>query len=190
MREKLNDNPMAQMVLVGVLLVVAAVFLLGKGGGGGGEEASSEAVQPVAAAGAELGAGTPPALPAPGTGPGAVPAPPKKVVEAFDAGDTVALLFVREGGIDDRLARRSVRRLEGLPNVATFVVSAQHVARYVSITQGVDLNRLPAFVVIRPKRLDRGVATASIQYGFQSPQSVVQAIIDAGYHGGTLAYHP
>lgn len=189
MREKLNENPIAQVVLVGVLLVVAAVFLLGKGGGGGGEEASPETV-PVAAAGAELEAGRPSALPAPGTGLGAIPAAPEKVVDAFDAGDTVALLFVRDGGIDDRLAARSVGRLEGMPNVATFVVPARQLARYVSITQGVDLNRLPAFVVIRPKRLDRGVAAASIQYGFQNPQSVVQAIIDAGYHGGTHAYHP
>lgn len=189
MREKLNENPIAQVVLVGVLLVVVAVFVLGKGGGGGGEEGSSETV-PVAAAGSELEAGAPAALPAPGTGLGAVPAPPKKVVEAFERGDTVALLFVRDGGIDDRLAAHSVRRLEGMAKVATFVVPAKQVAHYVSITQGVDLNRLPAFVVIRPKRLDRGVATASIQYGFQNPQNVVQAIVDAGYRGGTHAYHP
>ena len=34
MREKLNENPMAQVGLVAVLLVLAAVFLLGKMGGG------------------------------------------------------------------------------------------------------------------------------------------------------------
>lgn len=191
MREKLNENPIAQVVLVGVLLVVAAVFLLGKGGGSEGAEPSSEVAGPAVAAASEVAAvGTPVPLPAPGTGPGSAPAPPKKVVAAFDAGNTVALLFVRDGGIDDRLAARSVRRLSRMPNVATFVVPAKQVARYVSITQGVDLNRLPAFVVIRPKRLDKRVATASVQYGFQSPQSIVQAIVDAGYHGGTLTYHP
>jgi hypothetical protein len=189
MREKLNENPIAQLAVVGVLLVLAAVFLLGKSGGGGSEEAASGTAEPTAVA-SEVEVGTPAPLPAPGTGPGAVPAPPKEVVSAFEAGDTVALLFVRDGGIDDRLVARSVRRINALQRVATFVIPAKQVARYVAITQGVDLNRLPAFVVIRPKRLDEGVATASVQYGFQSPQSVVQAIIDAGYHGGTLAYHP
>lgn len=190
MREKLNDNPKVQMALVAVLLVIAAVFFLGKGGGGESGEAASESVEPTAATATEIGAVTPVALPAPGTGPGSVPPPPKKVVSAFQSGDTVALLFVHDGGIDDRLAARSVRRLKGLSHVATFIVPAHKVARYVSITQGVDLNRLPAFVVIRPKRLDKGFATATIQYGFQSPQSLLQAIVDAGYHGGTHAYHP
>ena len=35
-----------------------------------------------------------------------------------------------------------------------------------------------------------GVPTASVQYGYQSPQSVEQAVIDAGYKGPTLNYHP
>jgi hypothetical protein len=77
-----------------------------------------------------------------------------------------------------------------MPKVATFVVPPKQLSRYVAVTQGVDLNRLPALEVIRPKHLDKNAVTASIQYGFQNPQSVEQAIIDAGYHGGTLAYHP
>lgn len=193
MRDKLNENPIAQAVVVGVLLVAAAIFMLGKLGGGGEENKTSEVSADAAiavAATSETVTGMPPALPAPGTGPGSVSAPPKKVVAAFEGGDTVALLFVRDGGIDDRLAARSVHRLQGLSHVATFVVPAKQVGCYVAITQSVDLNRLPALVVIRPKRLDRKVATASIQYGFQNLQSVVQAIVDARYHGGTLAYHP
>lgn len=189
MRDKLNDNPKVQMALVGVLLLVAAIFLLAKGGGGETEEVATATSEPAIPAAAEIGA-TPVKLPAPGTGPGAAPAPPREVVSAFDAGDTVVMLFIRDGGIDDRPAARAVRSLSSLSDVATFVVPATHVARYVSITQGVDLNRLPALIVIRPKRLDRGPAVASIQYGVQSPRSVRQAIVDAGYHGGTLSYHP
>jgi hypothetical protein len=45
-------------------------------------------------------------------------------------------------------------------------------------------------VTIRPKRLDQGVPTASVQYGYQSPQSVEQAVVDAGYKGPALNYHP
>ena len=35
-----------------------------------------------------------------------------------------------------------------------------------------------------------GIPTASVSYGFQSPESVVQAVIDAGYNGRTVHYHP
>lgn len=190
MREKLNENPKLQMALIGALLAIAALFFLMKGGGGESGEAATEPIETTVVSATEIDAATPVALPAPGTGKGAVPGPPKRIVAAFDAGETIALLFVHDGGIDDRLAARSVRRLSGLPGVATFVVPAKQVSSYISITQSVDLNRLPAFVVIRPKRLDQGPATASIQYGIQSPQNVVQAIVDAGYHGGDLAYHP
>lgn len=194
MREKLNENPMAQVALVGVLLVLVAVFLLGKMGGGseeeeGGESAAANAA--VAAVETELEAGTEPApLPAPGSGPGAPPPPPRPVVSAFNAGETVALLFVSDDGIDDRLVARAVRRLESMADVATFVVPTHQLARYVSIAQGVDLNRVPALVVIRPKRLSKGYDAASVHYGFQSPESIVQAVVDARYRGGTLAYHP
>lgn len=193
MREKLNENPMAQVGLVGLLIVVAAVFLLGKGGGAEeeGEGESAAATAAVATVETELQAGSEPArLPAPGSGPGAPPPPPHAVVSAFDAGQTVAILFVRDGGIDDRMVAGSVRRLEAVPDVATFVVPAKRLARYISIAQGVDLNRVPALVVIRPKSLSNGYDSATVNYGFQSSESVVQAVIDARYRGETLAYHP
>jgi hypothetical protein len=194
MREKLNDNPIAQVVLVGVLLLAAAVFVLGKMGGGseeeeGGESAAGAAA--VAAASAELETGTQlAALPAPGSGPGSPPPPPQAIVSAFNAGDTVVLLFVRDGGIDDDLVAQAVQRLDAMSGVATFVVPSHQLHRYVSIAQGVDLNRLPALVVIRPKKLDHGPDTASVHYGFQSSETIVQAVVDARYHGGTLPYHP
>jgi hypothetical protein len=194
MREKLNENPMAQVAVVGVLLVLAAVFLLGKmGGGSEGEEEgeSAAATAAVSAVETELEAGSAPVhLPPPGTGPGAPPPPPEAVVSAFNAGDTVSILFVRDGGIDDRLVTQAVDRLEGMSDVATFVVPAHQLARYVSIAQGVELNRLPALVVIRPKHLSKGYDAASVHYGFQSAENVVQAVVDARYHGKTLAYHP
>lgn len=195
MREKLNENPVAQVVLVGVLLVVTAVFLLGKMGGGSEEEgAESEAPTPAATsaiATAEVGPGAQaPTLPPPGSGPGAAPPLPRPVVAAFNANQTVVLLFVRAGGIDDRLTTAAVKRLEGMSGVSPFVVQADQIARYVSIAQGVQVNRLPALVVVRPRRLTNGVPTASVQYGFQSPESVVQAVVDASYKGPTLSYHP
>ena len=194
MREKLNDNPMAQVALVGVLLVVAAVFLLGKMGGGSEEEEEGESAAgtaAVAAVATELETGGRPApLPRPGTGPGSPPAPPRPVVSAFNAGQTVALLFVRDGGIEDHIVTNAVHQLEGIGGVATFVVPSHELARYVTIAQGVDLNRVPALVVIRPKHLDNGFETAIVRYGFQNPQSINQAVVDARYDAGTLPYHP
>jgi hypothetical protein len=195
MREKLNENPMVQVALVGVLLVVAAVFLLGKMGGGSEEEeeggGSAAADAAVSAVATELEAGQQPLrLPAPGSGPGAMPAPPRAVVDAVDAGEVVAILFVRDGGIDDKLVTEAVGKLDAIGDVATFVVPTHQIVRYVSITQGVDLSRVPALVVIRPKNLSHGFDPASVQYGFQSAQSVVQAVVDSRYHDGTLPYHP
>jgi len=194
MREKLNENPMAQIALVGVLLVVAAVFLLGKAGGGEAEEeegGSAGADAAVAAVAAELEVGQQPLrLPEPGTGPGSIPPPPRPVVDAVDSGDTVAILFVRDGGIDDRLVKEAVGKLGNFGDVATFVVPVHQIYRYVSISQGVDLSRVPALVVIRPKNLSHQYDPASVHYGFQSAQAVVQAVVDARYHGGTLPYHP
>src|SRR5689334_19819664 len=142
MREKLNENPIAQVALVGVLLVVAVVFLLGKAGGGSEEEeegGSAAADAAVAAVASELEVGQQPLrLPAPGSGPGAPPAPPRAVVDAFDAGETVAILFVRDGGIDDQLVTEAVHRLDSIGEVATFVVPTRQLVRYVSIAQGVD----------------------------------------------------
>jgi hypothetical protein len=195
MREKLNDNPMAQVALVGVLLVLSAVFLFGKMGGGSEEEEASESAAgtaAVAAVSAELEAGGRPApLPQPGSGPGSPPAPPKPVVTAFDAGRTVAVLFVRDGGIDDRIVTNAVRQLDSIGGVTTFIVPTNQIARYVTIAEGVDLNRVPALVVIRPKQLDSGGFDAAIvHYGFQNPESIVQAVVDARYDAGTLPYHP
>lgn len=195
MREKLNENPAAQVAVVALLLVAAAVFLLGKGGGGAEEEGEEGGAPTPAAASAiataEAGPSSQlPPLPAPGSGPGAPPPLPRPVVAAFDSGQTVALLFVRAGGIDDRLTKAAATRLDGMSGVASFVVPVDTIARYASIAQGVNLNRVPALVVIRPRGLSNGVPTASVRYGFQSPESVVQAIVDAGYKGPTLSYHP
>lgn len=191
MREKLNDNPLAQAAVVGVLLVAAALFLM-RGMGGKSEEGGEAAAGPSAEAiVATVAAGEKSAeAPAPGALAEAAPPPPPAVTSAFASGNTVVLLFVRDGGIDDRQVTDAVDRLGTIARVATFVVPASRIARYAKIAQGVDVNRVPALVVISPKRVDGGIPKASVHYGYQSFQSVVQAVIDAGYKGRTLPYHP
>jgi hypothetical protein len=205
MREKLNENPLMQVAVVGVLLVVAALFVLTSMGGGGEEDEETTTTTSSATVTGPSGTAT---VTATVTTPTAetsaapvsaatlppVPAPPlpKRVTAAFKANRTVVLLIVRRGGIedDDAIASVNALPLSFKRDVALFVVPAEKIARYTAITQGVDVSRVPALVVVRPRRLDHGAVTATVSYGFQSPQNIVQAVVDARYEGRTLPYHP
>jgi hypothetical protein len=209
-RDKLNNNPVAQIGLVVVLIAVAAFMFLKPGGGEESEEAApTEATVSVAGTSVTgTATGATPGEAVEGAVEGAIeaaateastaaiastiPAPPMPapVASAYDAGKTVVLLVVRDGGIDDRLVAGSVEGLTALPDVAVFVVPAKHIARYAAITLGVDVQQVPALLVMKPRRLSGGVPQASVDYGFQTPQSVVQAVVDAGYKGPEATYHP
>jgi hypothetical protein len=197
MREALNSNPLAQAAVVGVLLLCVAIFVVSSGGGGeeGGEAAatSSSSVSTTATAPTEstLAVGTGGALAAASqsVAPSAPPLP-RPVMRAWKSNQTPVLLFVRDGGIDDRLVKTATAGLAGFRNTAVFIVPAHRISRYAAITEGVGVNRVPALVVVTPKHLDLSVPTASVSYGFQSPESVAQAVIDAGYKGPMVDYHP
>ncbi len=75
-------------------------------------------------------------------------------------------------------------------DVALFVVPAKQISRYAAITLGVEVQQVPALVVMRPRDLSEGVPQASVIYGFQSAQSIEQAIRDASYDGPEASYHP
>jgi hypothetical protein len=211
MREQLNSNPLAQIAVVGVLLVAVGFFVMSSGGGGGEEESggATEATVSVAgtsatgtATGASPGEAVEGAVEAATESAGAaaassavpatVDAPPlpHPVLDAWKANKTVVLLFVRDGGIDDGLVAIATAGLAGFRDVAVFIVPAAKISRYAAITEGVGVERVPALVVLTPKHLKKTVPTASVSYGFQSPQSVAQAVIDAGYKGPTVDYHP
>jgi len=195
MREQVNNNPLVQVGILAVLLVAAAFLFISSTGGKeesepeSGAPSAAEISSTVAAEEAASSASLGSALAKVGAASGAPP-PPSEVLAAWKANRTVALLFVHDGGIEDRLARSATRRLSGLSGVTTFVVPAKRISRYAAITEGVGVDRVPALVVVRPRRLDRSVPSASVSYGFQSGESVVQAVIDAGYKGPTVDYHP
>jgi hypothetical protein len=200
MREQLNNNPMLQIALIGVLLVAGGIFLMTTMGGGGEEATEAESGAVVEEAAPEAGnpvEGSVESLEAeaPATADASLAAlppiePPARVVDAYESGATVALLFVREGGIDDRLIRDAAAGLSSFPEVVSFVVPAEEIAQYTAITGGVGVEQVPALVVLTPKKVAQQAPTASVHYGYQSPQSVAQAVIDAGYVGPTLDYHP
>jgi hypothetical protein len=203
-RDKLNENPIVQLALIGVLLVVGVIFLLKPGGGEEAEEPSAGevtatvngatatgttpgeavegAVESLEEGGATASAEVPATIPA--------PPPPAPITAAYDAGKTVVLLVVHDGGIDDALAKAAASSLASVPKAALFVVPAANVARYAAITIGLDVSQVPALVVMRPKGLSHGVPQATVEYGFQTPQSIVQAVRDAAYKGPEVTYHP
>jgi hypothetical protein len=211
-REKINSDPKYQIGLVALLVVVAGYMLLGGGLGGGGSEeetAPTEATVAVAGTGAvgtatgatpgeavegavegalEAAAGEVPASAVAAS----VPAPPlpHPVTKAYDSGKTVVLLVVRDGGIDDKLVATSTKRLAGFEDVSLFVVPVKQIARYSAITLGVDVQRVPALIAMRPRDLSDGVPQASVLYGFQSAQAIEQAMRDATYQGPEATYHP
>jgi hypothetical protein len=201
MRQKLNENPLVQLAVIGVLLVVAGVFVLSSmGGGGGGEETtttteSATVTTPAGSATVTATVTVPTGESAAPTSPSGVPPVPPpplphRLVAGFKANRTVVLLIVKHGGIDDAITAAGAVPLRVKRDVALFVVPARQIARYAAITQAVDVNRVPALVVVRPRGLSDGTVTASVSYGFQSSQSITQAVVDARYDGRTLTYHP
>lgn len=210
MREKLNENPIAQVALIAILVVVGAVIFIGQSGGEEEESAGAteatvavagtsavgtatgatpgEAVEGAVETALESGIETASASATPTSVP--TPSPPKRLVEAYEANKTVALLIVDKGSIDSALSARSSLLLAPFHDVLLFIVPAKQIARYASITVGLEVNRVPALVVMKPKHLSDGTPQATVDYGIQTPQSVLQAVLDANYHGRELTYHP
>lgn len=216
MRKAINENRKVQALVICALLAAGALMLMTQMNKGGDMAASGEfpgSETPPAAEvsvssvnGESVGsaavslpqgatAAAPTAAPAPETvskaalkpGPG-LPAP---VVRAWEGGDAVVLLVAKDAAVDDRLVHDSVAALSGRAGVTVFVTPASEVARYSRIAQGVGVDRAPALVVIRPKRLSGSVPQATVEYGFRSAQGVEQAVDDALYSGrDNVPYHP
>lgn len=198
MRDKLNESKAAQIGLVAVLVVIAAVFFLkSKGGESEGGEAEAETKVTIESGGETLSISAPTATASP-TGMGELPTslpaakpPPHAFQVAYDSNEPVALLLVHDGGIDDAYTKLALNQVARIGHVAVFVVPAKRIADYASVTVGLNVNQVPALIVLRPKGLSHGIPQASVAYGYQTPQSVYQQIRDATYAGPeTGTYHP
>jgi len=219
-RRALNDNPVAQIAVLGVLAVVVAFLLMTRVMHKSSDSSSTSTTPSATSTAVAPGATTPdataaaptaaapsspstvapaPAAPAPSAGAAsglssklvAGPGLPKPVARAYADDKAIVLLVFSDRGIDDAAVRASVDRLRGRSDLAVFVTRAGHIARYARITEGVDVNRVPALIVIRPQHLTHGAPTASVSYGFRGVDSVDQAVRDGLYKGPTnLPYYP
>jgi hypothetical protein len=182
MRDKLNENPVAQVALIAVLALVAGYFVLSSMGGGSSSSAATES------SGVETSE--------PDAATSAVAAPigrklPRKVEAAYKQGETVVLFIYRPGGIDDQATARFTHVLEKMPKVAYFLVSTPAIADYSAITGPVGVNRAPALVVVRSrKRNGKSPAPATVSYGFMRAPEIRQAVVDAGFTGPEPSYAP
>jgi hypothetical protein len=191
MRQKLNENPVAQIAVLAVLAIAVALFLLK--GMGGGEEAAEGTGEETVATAVEEGSleGS-----APAAATSSVAAPisrslPEGIEAAYEQDQTIVLMIYRPGGIDDARLAAATSALSGLEGVALFTAPATEIARYSEITGPLGVNQAPAMIVIRPRQLNGGgPATATVDYGFRSSADVVQAVVDAGYKGPELTYAP
>jgi hypothetical protein len=210
-REKLNESKAAQIGLVAVLVVVAAIFFL-KSSGGGEEGSEVEETTVTIESGGEtlsISAPTPTAGATPagmGEIPTSVPTAkplPRRFTAAYEAGKTVALLVVHDGGIDDAYTKLALKEAARVANIAAgrglaavapvevIVVPAKQISRYAPVTVGLNVNQLPALIMMRPKALSNGTPQASVLYGYQSPESIIVGLLDASYNGPeNRTYHP
>ena len=211
MRDKLNNDPRFQIGAVVLLVVAALLFFVVKPVGGGEEEEEPIATEATvtnavtgetatatgatpgeAVEGAVEGVTAPPTASAAAVVPSsiAVPRPPKAVMSAYRANQTVALLVVRDEAVTDKAVKRAASVLGSMPDVAYFVVPASQISRYAAITLGAEVSRVPALVAITPRKLSKGGMEASVTYGYQTRQTLTQAVRDASYRGPADKYEP
>ena len=205
MRKAINENPIVQMALLGGLVLIVGFLLLTRVMGGHKASTAPTSTTPTTSAPAGGTATTPSTAPSTGTATSPIapttampsgklvagPGLPKTVASAYGQDKAVVLLITRRRGIDDNAVKTSVERLRANRNLAVFVANAGKISRFSRITQGVDVNRVPALVVVRPKHLTNGPPTATVSYGFRDADSVQQAVRDTLYKGPTnLPYYP
>jgi hypothetical protein len=203
MRDKLNENPVAQIALVALLVIAVGYLLMSNMGGseegGGGESPAVSVEAPSPSETSTTGEGEGEAVgstPEIAAATSSISAPtshplPHRVDVAYRKDETIALLLVRDGGIEDHIVRKASKALESMHDVAFFSAKAKHVARFAALTGPLGVDRVPALIVVRPKRFNgAGPAPASVTYGLQDGTSVSQAIRDAVYKGPELTYAP
>jgi hypothetical protein len=218
MRKALNENPMVQIAVLGVAAIAFAVILftsvLKK------DDTASTATDPAAATSSATGsdpaqttsdpAATADSSAAP-TDSSAAPAPtqaappaggsisdgllpskglPSDVLVAFAKNETIALLVIDPKGMSDEKVEEYTRALRNRDDVRVLIVDVKNIADYSRVTIGATVNRVPALVVIRPRKLTGSVPTASVSYGFRDAASVNQAIDDAVYKGKQIPSYP
>ena len=115
---------------------------------------------------------------------------PKDVLVAYASNKPIALFVYDPRGLSDQRLKSFTDPIRARDDVKVFDVEVSDIGDYSRITSGVSVDRVPAIVVIRPRKLNKGAPTASVSYGFRSPRSVNQAVRDSLYDGQPQTSYP
>ncbi len=220
MRKAINENPMVQIAVLGVVAVIFAFILFtsvlkkddtaappptdpaaatatdpaAAGATADGVAPTDPTANPSAVAPA-AGTATPPATTPPAGGSvadGLLPSKglPRDLLVAFAKNKTIALLVIDPNGISDKQVKLYTEALKKRGDVEVFIVDVKDISKYSRVTAGVAVSRVPALVVIRPRKLTGSVPTATVSYGFRGARSVSTAIDDALYKGKQIPSYP
>lgn len=162
------------------------------------DPSSASSTPPASGTASPPASSTPPAASTPPAPAGGTPADgllpskglPEDVLVAFAKNKAIALLVVDPKGAVDQQVKSFTETLEARDDVEVFVVKVGDIAKYSRITQGVSVDRTPALVVVRPRKLTDSVPVASVSYGFRGPRSINQAVKDALYDGKQVPSYP
>jgi len=194
-----------QIAFFGIAALILAFFLMRMGGG------DPEPTSTTTAAGASPtgpGSAPPPlaAVPAsPSTPQEAAPAVPPaggesvaiersaglpgRFVSAYNDDRAIALLIVSRQAHTDRVIEDYAAKAVG-DSAELIVIADERISDYSAVVEGLNVNRTPALVVIRPQSLSAGAPSGAVLYGFRSPRSIRQGIEDALYDGPARNYSP
>ena len=220
MRKALNDNPMVQFAVLGIAAIAFAFILFtsvlkkddaaspttdpatatATATGGDPAPATSEPAAPADPTATPDSPAAPSDPAATGVAPptggsiadGLLPSKglPSDVLVAFAKNQTIALLVIDPKGMSDAKVEDYTNALRSRNDVQVFIVDVKDIADYSRVTIGATVNRVPALVVIRPRKLTGSVPTATVSYGFRDAASVNQAIDDAVYKGKQIPSYP
>jgi hypothetical protein len=114
---------------------------------------------------------------------------PRRLAFAYLLDKVVAVLVAQQGAPVDAIVQRNAAVLAREPGVALFRVDASQVADFSKITQGVDLSRTPALIVLRQRSLSEQ-PEAAVRYGLLASSDMRQMAADARYDGPVLPFYP
>ena len=154
----------------------------------GAAKASAQTTEPAAAPATQTGSAQAPAGTKAGTTaakPDAQLGLPRSVAKAVAEKKTLVMLFWNKRAYDDQAVRRELRHIDRRKGkVQVHVASITNVARYASITRGVNLEQSPTVVVVKGD-------TADALVGYVDAGSINQSISDVMRSGrGDLAGGP
>lgn len=195
MKQLVDQNPAARLVLIGVLavavmfLVYARVLRSSDEAGTSQTAATKPAPSRTAPPQSSSAAGR---STAPGGG-GVKLQPsqglPAEVASAYNQGKVVVVLVSQRDGVIDRSVRDAARRLEARKSVALFQVAVPDVSDYARLTSGVNIDRAPALIVVAPNQTSQP-PKAIVKQGFVDSASMLQAVNDAIHPGRSVPPYP